>query len=65
VVGATGIGNEAAQLRPVANPPQPCRDDSERLIAGEEAGHQHDGTAVTARHVDAIQDGVGQQAGEF
>ena len=39
-------GEDAAQPRPVANPPQPCRDDSERLIAGEETRHEHDGTTV-------------------
>lgn len=50
-------GENAAQLRPVANPPQPCRDDSKRLIAGEETRHEHDETTVAARHADAVQEG--------
>ena len=64
-VRAVGVGDKAGEAGPIAEPPQPRRDDSEGLIAGQKARHQDDRPAVAVRDAYPVPHRVGEQASQL
>jgi hypothetical protein len=61
-VRAVGVGDEASRVGPVADAPQPQRQDGESLVAGTQAGGQQDRAAVAVRHARAAEHRVDDEA---
>ena len=61
-IRARDVGDESAQLWPVADPVKPRRHHGQRLIAAEESRHQHDGSSVAVGDIATGEHGVDEQA---
>ena len=64
-VRAAGVGHEAGRVGPVADTPQPQREDGERLVAGPQARCEQDRAAVAVRHAAAVEHRVDDEPGEL
>jgi hypothetical protein len=61
-VRAGDVGDEPAHARPVADPVKPPGDHRQRLIAGQEARHQHHGPPVAVRDAATGEHRIDQQS---
>src|SRR4051812_37284564 len=64
-VGAVDVEPNAGRVRPMSHAPQPLGHHGERVVAGEEAGNQHDRAAVPARNAVPAVDGIDEQTPEL